>query len=91
MKLTRLSGNRFYILISCVLLAIAVADYFQLFFFAPERPADFLGQSIHFSGVVAAEPEAREFNTRLLVKVSRGGRKLEQETRALLEQRRAVD
>lgn len=62
---------KFYASISIVLIAIATTDYFQLFFFAPERPPDFLGQTIHFSGVIVAEPEAREFNTRLLVKVSR--------------------
>lgn len=68
-----MSSRLFYTIIVSVLVALAIADYFQLFFFAPERPPDFLGSPVKFLGVIVAEPEAREFNTRVLVQVSRGG------------------
>ena len=64
---------KFYASISIVLITIATADYFQLFFFARSTPPDIVGEQIVLTGVVVTEPEPKEFNTRVLVKVSRDG------------------
>lgn len=65
----KIKGWTFYVLISVFVVVVGVADYFHLFIFSENSTSAPSGSVVRFRAVVVSEPEEREFNTRLYIKV----------------------